>query len=509
MAKKINSENTSSTNLLYYGDNLQVLRKYVKTETVDLCYIDPPFNSKRNYNQIYNNIGKEDKAQAEAFVDTWVWDNVAQQGFEEIITNYNGLFNVQSIELIKGLEKVLGKGSLLAYLISITLRVTEIYRVLKPTGSFYFHCDPTASHYIKLVLDGIFIQNGGDFLNEIIWHYQAGTKSKTHFGRKHDTILSYKKSSTFTFNVIKQESLAAYKYNKTDKNGRKFHINGQGKKYFFDEGRTCDDVWSWTTEKEFNQLNSQAKERLGYPTQKPEALLERIIKASSNEGDIVLDAYCGCGTTVAVSERLNRKWIGIDITYQSISLILKRLNEHFGNKIADKINLHGVPKDFESVLALVNKKDDRLRKEFEKWIVLTYSNNKAIINEKKGGDAGIDGIAYMVTGFENNIPNTKQILFSVKSNKILTPAVVRELYGTLERENGIIGFLLTLYPMPNLIKEAKLYGHYSDPVFDKVYNKINVICVQEILDGKRLDILTMDVLKKATIKSKINIQELF
>ena len=502
MAKKINSENTSSTNLLYYGDNLQVLRKYVKTETVDLCYIDPPFNSKRNYNQIYNNIGKEDKAQAEAFVDTWVWDNVAQQGFEEIIINYNGLFNVQSIELIKGLEKVLGKGSLLAYLISITLRVTEIYRVLKPTGSFYFHCDPTASHYIKLVLDGIFIQNGGDFLNEIIWCYSGGGRSNSNFANKHDVIFRYSKSDLFKFNddairipynldPLKRTSAKAW----GSHNDKIYSPNPKGK--------IPEDWWL------LSPINSQSKERLGYPTQKPEALLERIIKASSNEGDIVLDAYCGCGTTVAVSERLNRKWIGIDITYQSISLILKRLNEHFGNKIADKINLHGVPKDFESVLALVNKKDDRLRKEFEKWIVLTYSNNKAIINEKKGGDAGIDGIAYMVTGFENNIPNTKQILFSVKSNKILTPAVVRELYGTLERENGIIGFLLTLYPMPNLVKEAKLYGHYSDPVFDKVYNKINVICVQEILDGKRLDILTMDVLKKATIKSKINIQELF
>ena len=157
-------------NQLFYGDNLEVLRKHIKDETIDLCYIDPPFNSKRNYNQIYNNVGKEDKAQAQAFIDTWTWDDHANQGLAEIQENYLGHFTSQSIDLISGLTKVLGKGSLLAYLVNMTLRVAEIHRVLKPTGSFYLHCDPTASHYLKILIDAIFCSQGGDFKNEITWN---------------------------------------------------------------------------------------------------------------------------------------------------------------------------------------------------------------------------------------------------------------------------------------------------------------------------------------------------
>src|SRR5208283_140893 len=158
----------------------------IPAESVDLCYIDPPFNSKRNYNQIYNNVGQDDKAQAQAFIDTWTWDTIAEQGLAEIKSNYNGVFTKQNINLIVGLEKVLGKGALLAYLVSMTLRIAEIYRVLKQTGSFYLHCDPTASHYLKLVLDSIFCAKGGDFKNEIIWCYTAPSKVASYFPRKHD-----------------------------------------------------------------------------------------------------------------------------------------------------------------------------------------------------------------------------------------------------------------------------------------------------------------------------------
>jgi hypothetical protein len=182
--------------------------------------------------------------------------------------------------------------------------------------------------------------------------------------------------------------------------------------------------------------------------------LERIIKASSNEGETILDAYCGCGTTVAVADRLNRKWIGIDITYQSISLILKRLEEYYGSSTLQKIKINGVPQDFESAVSLANKQDDRTRKEFEKWAVLTYSNNRAMINEKKGGDGGIDGIAYVVDIDDKNEQTNKEVLFSVKSNKTLSPSVIRDLNGTLERENAAIGILLTLYPMENLVNRS-------------------------------------------------------
>lgn len=186
-------------NSLYYGDNLDILRKKIKDETVDLCYIDPPFNSKRNYNQIYTNVGNEDRAQAQAFIDTWKWDELADAGYAEILANDHGRFQSQTVELIKGLRPVLKAGSLLAYLISITLRVTEIQRVLKRDGSFFLHCDPTASHYLKVVLDSVFCSQGGDFQNEIVWCYNVGGKSKKHFARKHDVIFWYTKSDEYYF----------------------------------------------------------------------------------------------------------------------------------------------------------------------------------------------------------------------------------------------------------------------------------------------------------------------
>ncbi|MEN9848974.1 MAG: hypothetical protein RL368_1714 [Pseudomonadota bacterium] len=484
------------TNRIYYGDNLDVLRRYIKDETVDLCYIDPPFNSKRNYNQIYNNIGKEDTAQA--FIDTWTWDDNANIGLAEIQSNYNGVFTEQSIDLITGLEKVLKKGALLAYLVSMTLRIAEIHRVLKPTGSFYLHCDPTASHYLKLVIDAIFCSQGGDYKNEIVWHYNTGGKGKTTFLRKHDVIFWYSKSKNYIFNrdliAVPRTVGTAHLRHGVDENGREYYEDfsprksGKQYRWYVDNGLTPMDVWL-----DIQAINPAAKERLGYPTQKPESLLERIIQASSNEDDVILDAYCGCGTTVAVAQKLKRQWIGIDITFQSISLILKRLEDQDAGAL-DNVVVAGVPKDFEAAVALANRKDDRTRKEFEKWIVLTYSKNRAIINEKKGGDGGIDGIVYIP---ESTTENSK-VFFSVKSNEKLTPAVVRELFGTVEREKAACGILLTLYPMPNLVKDAKQYGNYQNNFTGNSYPKIQIICVQEILDGKLIDLPNpREVLKKA------------
>ncbi|TAE00561.1 MAG: site-specific DNA-methyltransferase [Bacteroidetes bacterium] len=501
-----------SKNKLFYGDNLENLQKYIKDETVDLCYIDPPFNSKRNYNQIYNNIGKEDKAQAQAFTDTWLWNTIANEGFEQIITNKNGVFTAQSINLIFGLEKVLGKGSLMAYLISMTLRIAEIYRVLKPTGCFYLHCDPTASHYLKLIVDAIFCAQGGDFLNEIVWHYNTGGKGKTTFLRKHDIIFWYSKSKTYIFNrdlvAVPRTVGTAHLRQGIDENGREYYEDysprksGKQYRWYVDQGLTPMDVWT-----DIQAINPVAKERLGYPTQKPEALLERIIQASSNEGDVVLDIYCGCGTTISVAEKLKRNWIGIDITYQSISLIMKRLEDSFGRNVLEKerFTLTGVPRDMASAVALANKEDDRVRKEFEKWFVLSFSENRAIINEKKGGDGGIDGIAFVLdykdeTEIEEDL---KQIFFSVKSNKTLSTNVIRDLYGTMQREKAVKGYLLTLYPMPNLKKEANRYGNYQNIMFKSgISPKIEVISVEELFAGEKMRLSTHEfsVLKKAKIK---------
>lgn len=556
-------------NRLYYGDNLDVLRAHVQDETVDLCYIDPPFNSKRNYNQLYNNVGKEDKAQAQAFADTWTWNQAANEGLEEITSNRNGLYTTQSIYLIIGLEKVLGKGSLLAYLVSITQRMAEIYRALKPTGSFYLHCDPTASHYLKLVLDCMFLPRGGEFLNEITWkRYAVHSLSKKRYDAISDIIFFYSKSTEYRFNaqyeaMTKEELNKRFPYLEKE-TGRHYQhvaleqsankqsagevrfIKGQkvsselgwrwtqatfderlaknpyliywtetGKpryKIYADEyeGKPVSNIWT-----DIPYLSAGDKERLGYPTQKPEALLERIIKASSREGDTVLDCYCGCGTTIAVAERLKRNWIGVDITYQSISLILKRLEDSFGtdfsNEVAHKdtkkpareprVVLSGVPQDFESAVALAHRQDDRVRKEFEKWVVLTYSNNRAVINDKKGGDGGIDGTAFMLDGDAANKPEFKEVIFSVKSNKTLSPAVIRDLFGTIEREKAAMGYLITLYPMPNLVKEAEKYGTYNNKLFGHSYPKIQVITIQQILNGERMHLpASVEVLKKAERK---------
>jgi site-specific DNA-methyltransferase (adenine-specific) len=491
------------SNKLFYGDNLEVLRKYIKDETIDLCYIDPPFNSQRNYNQIYNNIGTEDKAQAQAFIDTWTWDDHANQALLQIQENYLGHFTTKSIDLITGLIKVLGKDSLLAYLVSMTLRIAEIHRVLKPTGSFYLHCDPNTSHYLKLVLDSIFCSQGGHFINQIIWCYDTGGRSNKFYPRKHDIIFYYSKSKNRLFNDqlvrLSRDTSTMHEPILEDENGRQYQRNiknGKEYRYYLDHGVLPNDWWI-----DIQALNPSAKERLGYPTQKPETLLERIILASSNENDLVLDAYCGCGTTIAVAQRFKRKWIGIDITYQSISLILKRLEDTFGKEILDLIELNGVPKDLESGRALANKKDDRTRKEFEKWAVLTYSNNRAIINQKKGADKGIDGTAY----FQGENQEPEKIILQVKSGKVGTKDL-RDLQGTLTLENAVIGILITLQPpTKEMIKVAKSAGVYHNKFMSKPWDKLQIVTIQEILEEqKRLDIrLGFEVLKSAEKQQEI------
>jgi DNA modification methylase len=545
-------------NQLYYGDNLEVLRKFIKDESIDLCYIDPPFNSKRNYNQIYNNIGSEDKAQAQAFIDTWTWDDHANNGLAEIQSNYQGHFTAQSIDLISGLTKVLGKGSLLAYLVSMTLRIAEIYRVLKPTGSFYLHCDPSASHYLKLVLDAVFCSQKGIYQSEIVWrrttaHGNAKQGAKK-FEINFDTIFFYSKSNNYTFNTIYEpfkEEQIQQQYNKFDENGRRYRLvtptaaKGGGDtsyefhgvkppkgrfwayskdnmekfykenklyfsstgqpyiKYYLDERPGVAVMSFWD---DIKPMSPTSKERLGYPTQKPEALLERIIQASSNENDVILDAYCGCGTTVAVSQRLNRQWIGIDITYQSISLILKRLEDSFGSGVLDTINLHGIPKDMNSAIALSQKQDDRTRKEFEKWAVLTYSNNRAIINSKKGADKGVDGIVY----FQGDKDEPEKIVFQVKSGKVKS-GDIRDLLGTMTIESASIAIFITLEePTKEMIKTAKSAGVYKSRFMSKSCDKIQIVTIRDIVENQeRLNILlSFEVLKSAEKQKEVKVSQI-
>jgi DNA modification methylase len=502
---------TMGKNQLFYGDNLDVLRRKIPNESVDLCYIDPPFNSNRNYFQIYNNIGTDggDKAQAQAFMDTWEWGDEAEAGFAYIVeleNLNNNKFTPQTVALIKGLEQVLGHGALFAYIVHMTLRIVEIHRVLKPTGTFYLHCDPTASHYLKLVLDSVFCAdgNGGDFLNEIAWCYSIGGKSKEHFGRKHDVIFFYAKSKK-NYNFNKDGASIARKLNThmrvgVDENGREFQEktdrkSGKVYRYYLDEGKIAEDYWLdiekveiaddyWS---DIETLNREARERMGYPTQKPEALLERIIKASSNEGDVVFDAYCGCGTTVAVAQNLKRRWIGIDITYQSISLILKRIQDKYPDQwavIEANIQLDGVPRDYNSAVALANRKDDKTRKEFEKWAVLTFSNNQARINDKKGADGGIDGIAYFMVDADVN----GKAVFQVKSGGA-SRATIATLNSDRQREKAEFGFLITMdAPTKPMQQEVQAVGKYKHPMLNREDDRIQIITIQELLDGKRLDL---------------------
>lgn len=494
-------------NTLFYGDNLDVLRKYVRDETVDLCYIDPPFNSKRNYNQIYNNIGDDESAQAQAFVDTWRWEERAIDGYEQIISNYEGRFTRQAIELIKGLRGVLGEQPLLAYLVSLTTRIAEIHRVLKPTGTFYLHCDPTSSHYIKLVLDGIFCGTSlkGDSHNEIVWNYESGGRPKKDFAGKHDLIFRYTKSDTWTFNadkVLIPRELARHNHMKknVDGDGRIFYSiksNGKIYKYYADQGVIPSDVWT-----DCSHLQQKDPERIGFPTQKPESLLRRIILASSNEGDLVMDAYCGCGTSVAVAQGYNRRWIGIDIAYQAISTILMRLEKHFPDLDVANISLSGVPRDMASARALANKKDDRLRKEFEKWAILTYTKNRALVNDKKGADQGIDGMAYVM----KDDKEVDRMILQVKSGGVKRGDIAT-LQGDMQRNRAELGTLITLEePTRNMIENAKAAGVYEHQLTGQTCPKIQIVTVRDIVEkGKRLDLpLSPDALRDALLKAEGN-----
>ncbi len=492
-------------NHLYYGDNLAVLRSKIANESVDLCYIDPPFNSKRNYFQIYNNQGSEDRAQAQAFVDTWEWGDEARNGLEwinDIAQLNNGRLTEQTVELIKGFERVLKHGSLLAYLVHMTLRIAEIHRVLKSTGSFYLHCDPTASHYLKLICDSVFVaeRRGGHFRNEIIWHYLKWSVAQRQFVSNHDVIFFYTKtdSKARVFNTLFVERSPATKKrfgnariissHSDDGSRLPSQVSGDS------DGVAMDDVWDISRVPPIKQL---------YPTEKPEILLERIIRASSNPGDTVLDAYCGCGTTVAVAQELGRRWIGIDITYQSISLILRRLEGKYQNNwpaIESSIFMDGVPRDIASAKALAARKDDKTRKEFEKWAVLTYSSNQARINDKKGADAGIDGTAFFLKDKGEN----GKAIFQVKSGGA-NRATVATLNSDRIREKAEFGILITMDPPSRSMRtEVSAAGTYRHPLLNREDDRIMIVTVQEILDGKRLD---LPMSRQDTVKSAAAIDD--
>lgn len=401
---------------LYYGDCLEVMAQW-PARSVDLIYLDPPFNSKGDYNIIFGNkkAGKTepDLAQMTAFADTWEWDEKAAERVRKI----KKAVDHPAHRSILALDAYFKDGSgMLAYLSYMAQRLAGMPRLLKDTGSIYLHCDPSASHFLKLIMDDIFGAN--NFRNEIVWHYTGGGRSKTYFSRKHDTVFLYGKSSYLTFNVDSirvpfKESSGYAKGGITSKSGKHYTPNPKG--------TPVDDVWDLPI------INPMSAERLGYPTQKPLVLLDRIIKASSNPGDVVLDPFCGCGTTVEAAHKLKRKWLGIDISTYAIEVIRRERMKNM------KIELEGVPKDLTAArhFAAANPF------EFEKWAVTRLEGFAP--NAVQRGDGGIDGRALIYAPeLENDL--------CIAQVKGATPAVdqIKAFASTIEGERCAMGIFITL-----------------------------------------------------------------
>jgi site-specific DNA-methyltransferase (adenine-specific) len=465
-------------NTLYYGDNLDILRHYIPDESIDLIYLDPPFNSKATYNVLFaEKNGSVSAAQIKAFEDTWSWDKKAEEIYCELIEH--GPKKVA--DLIQALRSFLGSNDMMAYLTMMAIRLVELYRILKPSGSIYLHCDPTASHYLKMVMDAVY--GVKKFQNEIIWSYRTGGVSLRRWGRKHDVILFYSKENSFVFNAMKEKSYLDDTFFKPwQKKSKELGIQQDEKGMF--RWVSARDVWN------ISVPHPHSDERLGYPTQKPEALLERIINVSSNENDIVLDPFCGCGTTITVAEKLNRKWIGIDITHLAISLMKNRLQDTFGDSL--DYDVVGEPVDLKGAMAL--KKQDPYQ--FQWWALGLVGARPAESEKKKGADKGIDGYIYF---HDDPKLTTKKIILQVKSGHVGSHHVV-ELKGVLEREKAQIGVFITLEnPTKPMITEAVSSGYYRSPIGHD-YPKMQILTIAELLDGAKIEYPSRAVGADATFK---------
>ena len=504
---------------LYFGDNLHVLREEIKDETIDLIYLDPPFNSKRDYNVFLKTPkGHESDAQITAFEDSWHWGEQAEREFSELLRQQN----TDVAEMIQSLRRFLKESDMMAYLVMMANRLLELHRVLKPTGSLYLHCDPTASHYLKIVMDAIF--GAENYANEIIWkradtvkgNFGQGTKL---FDKNTDTIFFYRKSENNTFNpqfkaYSKEYIDAFYKFIEPG-TGRKYQLismTGPGgaakgnpyyevmgvsrywryskkkmeelidkglviqtnpgavprRKQYLDEGKGVSIQTLWD---DISALQASDAERLGYPTQKPLALLERIIEASSNKGDIVLDPFCGCGTAVHAEQKLGRDWIGIDITHLSISLIEKRMKDAFPGL---EFPVHGTPKDLEGAQNLA----ERDKYQFQ-WWACSLVGAQPYQGKKKGADGGTDGIIF----FQDDEQGAKKIIVSVKGGEHVNVSQIRDLKGTIEREKAAIGIFVTLNePTEPMVKEAVTAGFYESPKGQ--VPKIQILSIEKLLNSQ-------------------------
>ena len=540
---------TDWKNQLYFGDNLDILRNHVADASVDLIYLDPPFNSNANYNVLFQEKGgQQSAAQITAFEDTWHWSLDSESAYQDVVTNVTGKLP----DLLQAMRSFLGDNDMMAYLTMMAQRMVELHRVLKDTGSIYLHCDATASHYLKLLMDSVF--GAENFRNEVVWKRTGSHGGAKRWGPVHDLILFYSASEQYnwirTYQDYSTEYLGDfYKYednrgkyrlvtltgagtrdghsgkewrgvNPTD-SGRHWavpqsalqvaypervdlsHLSTQEKldlldeaeliywpprgtvpqqKRYLDEGAgvSIQDVIT-----DIQPIGAQARERLGYPTQKPEALLERIISASSKEGHVVLDPFCGCGTAIAAAERLNRRWIGIDITHIAITLIRHRLRDTFKDELKP-YEVLGQPQDVASALALATDSENSGRYQFE-WWALGLVDARPAQDRKKGADSGVDGY---INFFDDNSGKAKRIIVQVKSGHV-TRNQIATLKGDMEREEAEIGLFITLQtPTRPMEAEATSAGFYTPEHFpDNHYPRIQILTIEELLAGARAEYL--------------------
>jgi DNA modification methylase len=531
-------------NKLYYGDNLTVLRTF-DDEIADLIYLDPPFNSQATYNVLFRSTGGEKShAQIEAFEDTWHWGDEAELAFDGVISGQNS----DAAEMLRSMRAFLKENDMMAYLSMMAVRLLELHRVLKPTGSIYLHCDPTASHYLKILMDAIF--DPRRFLNEVIWKRTSGHNSAKRWGPVHDVILFYAKGSTHRWNRIGQpydETYIEDFYRFEDSGGRYRlgDLTGAGTRAG-DSGKPWENVnptrvgrhWAvpnkalaelgikglekLSTQEKLDLLDSHdliywppkgempqfkryyaeekgvaaqdivsdirplsAQERLGYPTEKPPALLERIISASSNEGDTVIDPFCGCGASIHAAQKLKRKWVGIDITHLAISLIEKRLKDAFPGL---RYEVHGTPTDFEGARDLAM----RDKHEFQLW-ASSRVNAVPFRGGKKGADTGIDGLIY----FKPEGKTTEKAIVSVKGGDHVNVAMVRDLAHVIDRENAKIGVFITLADSTGPMRTEAVKAGFYKTLYGK-YPKLQILTIRELFEGKQPNIpLVESSFKKA------------
>ena len=511
-------------NRLYYGDNLDILREYIADESVDLIYLDPPFNSNRSYNVLFREVnGTAADSQIAAFDDTWHWGPAAEETLHEIELHAAP----HIVDMMQAIVSFVGRNDVTAYLVMMTVRLIELHRVLKPSGSLYLHCDPTASHYLKVVMDTVFGKE--NFRNEIVWK-RSSAHSDVRQGRKqpgriHDVILFYTKGESWTWNPqytpYDQKYIDSfYKYVEPE-TGRRYRLDnltgpgGAAKgnpqyavmgvtrywryskekmeelirhwrvvqtkpgavpayKRYLDEmpGVPIQDIWA-----DIKPIGAQAAERLGYPTQKPLALLERIIQASSNEGDLVLDPFCGCGTTICAAQKLKRRWIGIDITHLAIALMRQRLDDMFGDSITYEVI--GQPADLASAEALARQ--DRFQ--FE-WWALSLIKARPANKGKKGADRGVDGVLFFL---DEARKGAKKVVVQVKSGHVQS-GVIRDLGHVVEREKAVMGFLITLErPTRAMELEALAAGYYHSPGWNRDYPRLQIRTIEQLLNGEWFD----------------------